>query len=89
MISIYGGDCTWITGIADELFARGGAKCSCAIRTGTDGAEVVVTEDAGGMTVSERDLYGIIADFGGGFGAGFGLKHRQCRGGSWPGGGES
>ena len=89
MIPIYGGDCTWITGVADELFARGGAKCSCAIRTGADGTEMVVAEDAGGVAVGERNLYGVIADLGGGFGAGLGLEHRQCRGGSWPCGGES
>lgn len=52
-----------------------------AFGAGADAAEVVVAVDAGGVAVGERDLDRVVADGGSLLRAGFGLEHRQGRGG--------
>jgi hypothetical protein len=50
---------------------------------GADGPQMVVAVDASGVAIGKGDLDGVIADRGSCFGAGLGLEHRQCGGGSW------
>src|SRR5262249_49505587 len=50
-----------------------------AIGARTDGAEMIVRVDAGGMTVGERDLDGVVPYRGGGLGFCLGLEHGERR----------
>src|SRR5258708_5598839 len=88
MLAIRHKSLLWTAGLPRGLGACR-AEGFGALAAGADAAEVVVAEDSGGVAVGESDLYGVIADFGRGFGAGLSLEHRQRRGGSWPCGGKS
>src|SRR5580704_7580749 len=66
-------------------------RCACrcvaerlgAGGAGADRAEMIVAIDARGVAVGEGDLNGVVADRGGGFGAGLGFEHGEHRGGGW------
>ena len=51
-----------------------GAEGLCAFGTGADAAQVVVAVNAGRVAVVEAELDGVVADDGGGCGAGLGLE---------------
>ena len=50
---------------------------------GADGAEVIVTVDAGGVAVAEGELDGVVAYGVGGFGGGLRFEHGEGGGGGW------
>jgi hypothetical protein len=66
------------TGSHPRLLGRF-AKSLCALFAGTNRAQVVIAVDAGGMTVVECDLEGVIPHLRGGIGPGLWLVHRQQR----------
>ena len=57
--------------------SAGGAKGFGAVGAGADAAEMVVTENAGGVAIAESDLDGVIAHGGSLLRARLGLKHRE------------
>jgi hypothetical protein len=61
---------------------RGGAEGLGTIGAGANAAKMIVAVDAGGVTVGECKLDGIVADRGSFLRARFGREHRQRGGGS-------
>ena len=59
--------------------ARRRAKGFGALGAGADVAEVVIAIDAGGVTIGEADLNGVITNLRCGLGARLGFEHRQRR----------
>ena len=65
-------------------------QCFGALGAGTDGAQMFVAIDAGGVAIREADLYGVVSDNGGGLRARLGFEHGKRRKGvgGWRCGGE-
>ena len=57
----------------------GGAEGLAAFGAGTDGAEVIVAVDTGGVAVVEGELDRVVADLRGGGGFGLGFEHGEER----------